>query len=67
MRLPPPLHKKSRHWPKRPPAPPPRHCAGGPRQVWSWDISWLVGLVKGVFFYLYLIMDLYSRVRLLTV
>jgi putative transposase len=29
--------------------------------VWTWDISWLPGPVKGLFFYLYLILDLYSR------
>ena len=45
----------------RPPAPPPRHCARGPCEVWSWDITWLPGPVKGLFFYLYLIIDLYSR------
>lgn len=30
-------------------------------QVWSWDITLLPGPVKGTFFYLYLIMDVYSR------
>lgn len=54
-------HHRGRSQPPRPPAPPPRHRACGPRQVWSWDISWLGGPVKGMFFYLYLIMDLYSR------
>lgn len=54
-------HHRGRSRPPRPPAPPPRHRACGPRQVWSWDISWLGGPVKGMFFYLYLIMDLYSR------
>jgi transposase InsO family protein len=32
-----------------------------PNQVGTWDISWLSGPVKGLFFYLYLILDLYSR------
>jgi len=32
-----------------------------PNQIWSWDITWLAGPVRGGFFYLYLIMDLYSR------
>lgn len=45
----------------RPTADPPRLCAQAPCQVWSWDISWLPGPVKGLFFYLYLIVDLYSR------
>jgi len=37
------------------------HCATGPNQVWMWNISWLSGPVKGLYFYLYLIIDLYSR------
>ncbi len=40
----------------------PRGCkATGPNQVWSWDITYLGTTIKGVFFYLYLIMDIYSR------
>ena len=35
--------------------------ATGPHQVWSWDITYLATTVRGVFFYLYLIMDVYSR------
>lgn len=35
--------------------------ATGPKQLWSWDITYLPTTVKGLFFYLYLIMDLYSR------
>jgi putative transposase len=30
-------------------------------QLWSWDITYLATTVKGCFFYLYLIMDVYSR------
>jgi len=29
--------------------------------VWSWDITFLKTTVTGIFFYLYLIMDIYSR------
>ncbi|MBS1202704.1 MAG: integrase [Chromatiaceae bacterium] len=36
-------------------------AATGPNQVWSWDITYLPTSVRGTFFYLYLIMDLYSR------
>jgi len=45
------------------PAPKPlsTHCAMGPNQVWCWDVTWLPGPAKGIFFYLYLILDLYSR------
>jgi transposase InsO family protein len=35
--------------------------ATGPNQLWSWDITYLATNVKGMFFYLYLIMDIYSR------
>lgn len=35
--------------------------ASGPNQVWSWDITYLSTTVRGIFFYLYLIMDVYSR------
>ena len=35
--------------------------ATGPNQVWSWDICWLPGPVRGTFFYLYLILDVWSR------
>jgi putative transposase len=30
-------------------------------QLWSWDITYLATTVKGMFFYLYLIMDVFSR------
>jgi transposase InsO family protein len=32
-----------------------------PNQIFSWDITYLPTLVKGVFLYLYLVMDIYSR------
>lgn len=55
------LHHRGRSRPPRPAAEPPRLVARAPNQVWSWDISWLPGPVKGLFFYLHLIVDLYSR------
>ena len=33
----------------------------GINQVWTWDITYLNGPVKGMFYYLYLIIDLFSR------
>jgi transposase InsO family protein len=35
--------------------------ATAPNQLWSWDITYLKTTVKGLYFYLYLIMDVYSR------
>lgn len=37
------------------------HVATGPGQVWSWDITYLRGAVRGSFHYLYLIEDVWSR------
>ena len=39
----------------------PELVATGPNQVWSWDITKLRGPTKGSWFYLYVIMDIYSR------
>jgi transposase InsO family protein len=41
--------------------PPRAHVATGPDQVWSWDITYLRTPVRGLFFYLYLILDVWSR------
>lgn len=35
--------------------------ACGPNQIYSWDITYLPTLVRGIFVYLYLVMDIYSR------
>jgi putative transposase len=35
--------------------------ANTPNQLWSWDITYLPSTVRGRFFYLYMVMDLYSR------
>jgi transposase InsO family protein len=32
-----------------------------PNQIWSWDITYLKAPVKGEFYYLYLVLDIYSR------
>ena len=46
----PPRHKR-----------PKEHIATAPCQVWSWDITYLSAPVRGEFFYLYLIEDIWSR------
>jgi len=40
---------------------PESHLAIAPNQVWTWDITWLKGPVKGLFYRLYMIIDLFSR------
>jgi putative transposase len=44
-----------------PPATKPELQASGPNQVWSWDITKLLGPVKWTYYYLYTIIDIYSR------
>ncbi len=48
-------HKRSAHHAM------PQLNATGPNQVWSWDISRLAGPAPRVWFYLYVIIDVYSR------
>ena len=52
-------HRKS-YKPRKHKRPEP-HEAHAPNQVWSWDISYLPSEVRGSYFYLYFIMDIYSR------
>ncbi len=40
---------------------PKAYHATGPNQVWTWDISFLPTTVKGLYFYLYFVLDIYSR------
>lgn len=40
---------------------PRRHVAQAPNQLWSWDVTYLPSPVRGQFFYLYAVLDLYSR------
>lgn len=39
----------------------PELLATAPNQVWSWDITKLLGPVKWAYFYLYVILDIFSR------
>jgi hypothetical protein len=53
------LHHRAR---SRPPTTRPRALtATGPDQVYSWDITYLRSRVRGVYFYLYLVVDIWSR------
>ena len=49
---------------ERPPKPrnrPRALCATAPSELFSWGISYLPTQIKGIYFYLYLFMDLFSR------
>ena len=39
----------------------PELLATGPNQVWSWDITKLLGPAKWTYFYLYVLLDIFSR------
>jgi len=41
--------------------PPPPLVATGPNEVWSWDITYINSAIKGKYYFLYMIMDIYSR------
>jgi putative transposase len=40
---------------------PPERRATGPRQAWSWDITYLRSPVRGMFWMLYMVVDVWSR------
>jgi transposase InsO family protein len=42
-------------------AKPSEYRTTGPNQAWSWDVTWLKGPARGLFFYLYMIVDIFSR------
>ena len=44
-----------------PPKAIPELLADGPSQVWTWDITKLRGPTKGVWYHLYVLIDIYSR------
>lgn len=37
------------------------HIANAPNRVWTWDITWIPGAIKGQYYKLYLIVDIFSR------
>jgi transposase InsO family protein len=55
------MQRRGRARPPRSAGPPSTHVATGPGQVWCWDVTFLKTRVQGHWFYLYLILDLYSR------
>jgi transposase InsO family protein len=55
------LHHRSNRRPPQRSSRPPERKATGPDQVYTWDITYLPTVVKGLFFYAYIIMDIWSR------
>ena len=55
------IHHRRKGRPGNRKAAPPELIATGPNQVWSWDITWLKTSVMGIFFYAYVIIDVWSR------
>ena len=55
------LNHRGRMTPARKVAEPTSFTASGPNQIWSWDISYCPSAVRGQHWYLYLILDVYSR------
>jgi putative transposase len=55
------MNRRGRARPPRRSRPPTTHIATGPGHVWCWDVTFLPATVQGRWFYLYLILDLYSR------
>jgi putative transposase len=55
------MTRRGRARPPRRSRPPTTHIATRPGAVWCWDVTFLPATVQGRWFYLYLILDLYSR------
>ncbi len=55
------VHRRGRARPPQQPRPVPRLEARGPNEVWSWDITYVPTSVRGVWLYLYLVIDVWSR------
>ena len=55
------MNRRGRPQPPRTVRPPTTHIATRPGEVWCWDVTFLPAQLQGRWFYLYLILDLYSR------
>ncbi|WP_255094483.1 DDE-type integrase/transposase/recombinase [Synechococcus sp. J7-Johnson] len=54
-------HRRGWARPPQESRPVPRLRADGPNQLWNWDITYLPTSVRGVWLYLYLVVDVWSR------
>ena len=55
------LHRRGKAQAPRAVSKPTGYKASAPNRVWSWDITYLATTIAGMFFRLYLVMDIYSR------
>lgn len=55
------LNRRGRSQPPINRAQPTTYIATKANEVWSWDITYCASEVKGLFYYLYMFMDIYSR------
>ena len=55
------MNRRGRAQPPRTSRPPTTHLATRTGEVWCWDMTFLPAQTQGRWFYLYLILDLYSR------
>ncbi|NUY57743.1 transposase, partial [Salinivibrio sp. EAGSL] len=54
------LHHRGKAKPPQPASAPTSHQASKPNEIWTWDISYLPSNVRGLYWYLYMIIDIYS-------
>jgi len=55
------VYRRGRARPPQEPRAVPRLRAAGANQVWSWDITYLPSTVRGIWLYLYPVIDVWSR------
>ena len=55
------MHRRGRSNPPRTVPKPEGFKATGPNQLWSWDITYLASSIRGSFYRLYLVLDIFSR------
>jgi putative transposase len=55
------MNRRGRAQPPRASRPPATHIATRAGEVWCWDVTFLPAQIQGRWFYLYVILDLYSR------
>lgn len=54
-------HDRGRTKPRHKRAKPDEYETTGPNQCWTWDVTWLKSPVRGMFYYLYMMVDVFSR------